>query len=87
MTHTPGPWDAIGVGSYFIRDQRTGVVVAQVPRRRGSAENARLLAAAPTMAEALLGLMQYVGGWDVTAADHPCVIARKAYEQATGKKL
>ena len=88
MTHSPGPWEAKGVGACFVCDE-SGGAVAQVTWRglKTTAANARLIAAAPNVTEALLGLMQYVGGWDVTAADHPCAIARKAYQQATGKKL
>jgi hypothetical protein len=34
------------------------------------------------LAAPLLGLLNYVGGWDLTDPQHPIVIARKAYEEA-----
>jgi len=39
------------------------------------------------LAEPLLELLQYIGGWDLTDEEHPIVKARKAYEAATGSKF
>jgi len=39
------------------------------------------------LAEPLLELLQYIGGWDLTEEENPIVKARKAYEAATGSKL
>ena len=47
------------------------------------AEDARLIAAAPDMLEALEDLLNYVGGWDAPA-DHPCGRARAAIAKARG---
>jgi hypothetical protein len=78
--HTPGPWG----------DDRKPVVVrgltwvahANYPTITGEA-NARLIAAAPDMLEALEDLLNYVGGWDAPA-DHPCGRARAAIAKARG---
>jgi len=52
MTHTPGPWKVMGEDVVLMRDERE--VVAWVGDIDGQmTDNARLIAAAPDMLEAL----------------------------------
>lgn len=95
-THTKGAWH-IGVGngngSIFADSGRTRLEsggttlypICEINSGWDEAEdaaNARLIAAAPELLDALQGLMNYVGGWDA-AADHPCGKARDAIKKAT----
>lgn len=52
-----------------------------IPREECAA-NARLIAAAPELLEALKGLLDYTGGHDEELG-HPCAIARDAIAKAT----
>jgi hypothetical protein len=95
--HTKGSWH-IGVGngngSIFADSGRTrlesgGTTLYPICEINSGwdegedAANARLIASAPELLDALQGLMNYVGGWDA-AADHPCGKARDAIQKATG---
>jgi hypothetical protein len=96
-THTKGPWHmgvGNGNGNVFADSGRTRLEsggttlypICQVNNGWNEAEdaaNARLIAIAPELLDALQGLMEYVGGWDA-AADHPCGKARDAITKATG---
>ena len=95
-THTKGPWHmgaGNGNGNVFADSGRTRLEsggttlypICQVNNGWNEAEdaaNARLIAIAPELLDALQGLMEYVGGWDA-AADHPCGKARDAIQKAT----
>jgi hypothetical protein len=96
-THTKGAWhigEGNGEGSIFADSGRTrfesgGTTlypICEINNGWNEAEdaaNARLIATAPELLDALQGLMEYVGGWDA-AADHPCGKARDAITKATG---
>ena len=91
--HTQGPWhtasDATGGLKYIVFDA-AGWTVADAKvfhghHNAGAADaNARLIAAAPELLDALQCLANYVGGWDAPDG-HPCAIARAAIAKATGE--
>jgi len=63
--HTPGPWKAHAEGGTVFGE--LGLLIASTPDR--NAENARLIAAAPELLEALecllsLGASEHFGKWD-----------------------
>ena len=63
--HTPGPWgiDINSVGEYLISAGPIGTPVdylAVITNRKRSKANARLIAAAPEMLEALTGLVEWM---------------------------
>ena len=80
--HTPGPWHiANGVQIRSNRDQ-----IAKIWMMRGGEgrENARLIAAAPDLLEALIELAAC--GAEAWGEDRPCVKwARAAIAKATGE--
>lgn len=79
---TPGPWYIDGIGLVCASTPERQLVVANV-RTNGRA-NARLIAAAPKLYEALSGLVAVLpGSWDCLADDE--VAAWKAAEAALAK--
>ena len=96
--HTPGPWgiDINSVGEYLISAGPIGTPVdylAVITNRKRSKANARLIAAAPEMLEALEGLFKecammhrYWGDGDnAKAADKAESFARAAIAKAKGE--
>lgn len=54
--HTPGPWHTVSVyADYEVRTTADAMVAVVNPVRCESAENARLIAAAPELLDALRG--------------------------------
>jgi hypothetical protein len=94
-THTQGPWKVThpiqdADADRYIWTQTNPAtghreLIAIIPDAEGDhvSADARLIATAPELLDALQGLMEYVGGWDA-AADHPCGKARDAIQKATG---
>lgn len=98
--HTPAPWHFIGDSlthrqfDIYAPTQAPKQHVCTVnnlsveklyQRDAGVAlANTRLIASAPDLLDALQGLLQYTGGWDLTDPTHPVVIARAAIAKATG---
>ena len=90
--HTPGPWTAPG-GIYVFTESVDTRYVAQAMHAEGMTEedvaaNARLIAAAPDLLEALQALVAQVerGDFDHIGPDHPSSAvhaARIAIENAT----
>jgi hypothetical protein len=86
MKHSPGPWKAERdtttrkthcwrIHSSDVRDLAGLEFLTAEDCDGYGADNARLIAAAPELADALRELMQYVGGWDAKPG-HPCAVAR-----------
>ena len=91
--HTPGPWEAHLDEAYFVTGPDRGRVAIMTHlkgahglggRRSGdeSAANARLIAAAPDLLEALTDLL----GWQTLAPDDVVAAARAAITKAEGVK-
>ena len=80
--HTPGPWHiANGVQ---IRSNRDQIAKIWMMRDGEGRENARLIAAAPDLLEALIELADC--GAEAWGEDRPCVKwARAAIAKATGE--
>jgi hypothetical protein len=89
--HTPGPWSATGASGRLQINDATGEMIAVI-RYLGNSEeaiaseaaNARLMATAPDLLEALQVLLDSVEGNRVTVGD--CNQARAAIARATGDK-
>lgn len=96
--HTPGPWKAHFEEAYFVTGPDLGRVAMMMNlkgahglggRRSGdeSASNARLIAAAPELLEALRGALEH---WPVPSSickDRPAYeAARAAIAKATGEQ-
>ena len=81
--HTPGPWHiANGVQ---IRSNRDQIAKIWMMRDGEGRENARLIAAAPDLLEALIELADC--GAEAWGEDRPCVKwARAAIARATGEQ-
>jgi len=87
MKHTPGPWEVAWGGSFdgtrevFVRRPEDDVAIAadilDPDTEAPSAANARLIAAAPELLEALRGLVDEQNG-------PPLLSARAAIARATG---
>jgi len=85
--HTPGPWKLIGCAVAV-----PGTDVARVYMPRGMSEeecraNGRLIAAAPTLLEALQGLMEYAGIIEERCDAVATQAARDAIALATSANL
>ena len=88
IKHTPGPWVCTAT-SHYAHDYRLEIPGGQMPFVRGEGveyANAKLIAAAPELLDALLALMKWqvkhVHVWDNPAYDD----AAKVIARATGKK-
>jgi hypothetical protein len=86
-THTQGPWYITDEGSQIVvqtfSDHPTGTLARIYRADKLAHSDARLIAAAPDLLEALQDLLNYAGGWDAPA-DHPCGRARAAIAKAKG---
>jgi hypothetical protein len=84
--HTPGPWKVTqhDMGA-FIRCPADYIIAGPVDTRRGHEANARLIAAAPELLEAL---REFVEAFEGCYADgEPAMIkAKAAIAKATGEK-
>lgn len=86
--HTPGPWRAKQYGKYgewkvLQADELRHHICTDIRGLDGMDEaNARLIAAAPTLLEALQELLTYLGDWD-DPTHETCVKARAAIARAT----
>ena len=86
--HTPGPWD-MDEGDYGIYQIETSDQIAEVFSHHPDEElkaNARLIAAAPELLEALRELLEYDGG-AFCVCDDPYAMdrARAAIAKAEGR--
>lgn len=90
VKHTPGPWvveglvESNGVGAFRIVSPDNTHAVADVYEIEGREANARLIAAAPEMLEALINarsLLETVGGFE---ASNECIQLSAIIEKATG---
>lgn len=95
--HTPGPWEAHFEEAYFVTGPDLGRVAMMMNlkgahglggRRSGneSAANARLIAAAPDLLEALKEIEAGTQFWDSYPIEHPYGKAKAAIAKATGEK-
>ena len=83
--HTQGPWHTAGDQGVQIRSQRDQIAKVWTMRGNEWKANARLIAAAPELLEALIELADC--GAEAWGEDRPCVrIARDAIAKATGGK-
>jgi hypothetical protein len=87
MGHTPGPW-RIGDAGHTVFGPPNGSpsprTVATVVPHNDRRDNARLIAAAPEMKQALGDLLEWatlMGGWDSPAWER----AQQAYNKAEGR--
>ena len=79
--HTPGPWHTAGDQGVQIRSQRDQIAKVWTMRGNEWKANARLIAAAPELLEALIELADC--GAEAWGEDRPCVrIARAAIAKA-----
>lgn len=87
--HTPGPWHLVGSlpgirHKVHFDEYGHGWSIAHVCNGDCAEENARLIAAAPELLEALIELAE--AGEDAWGADRPCVrIAKQVIAKATGQ--
>ena len=91
MSHTPGPWIAVGGWVEHPDDNVADICTCDIElmgqERLGrssdeTAANARLIAAAPEMLETLVDLL----GWQTLAPDDVVAQARAAIAKARGEK-
>lgn len=86
--HTPGPWKAIESPSRgaYIHTSRAKIRICEVVRSPDAMANARLIAAAPEMLEALRRLTFAAANRDNTMGD-PCrLLECKAELEAAGRE-
>ncbi len=87
--HTPGPWHHTGREFNDVRDSDDELVAVALHLRVGQPQrsvqeaeaNARLIAAAPELLEALQQALEFVDGWKELSW---CAPARAAIAKATG---
>ena len=91
--HTPGPWT---VGPWFDNDGQPEIIIEHVTPHGnlvpavalgglvGQEANARLIAAAPELLDALRGLLRCMADDEEYGPDHRVTIARAAIAKATG---
>ena len=90
MKHTPGPWrigtappngeQAIGT----IRGMMVAVATTGVGMEKETLANARLIAAAPELLEALRGMLEVFGDEFGIGSSETCDAARAAIAKSTG---
>jgi hypothetical protein len=81
--HTPGPW-AVTADGINIKTKDTDIMICENGGETGATEdkaNARLIAAAPDMLEALENLENN----GVEIPDHAWIMIKNAIDKATGK--
>ena len=92
MGHTPGPWrsthyNAVLKSCNFFAieaEDHTGMIAEVDDDTKDAEANARLIAAAPEMKQALGELLEWatlMGGWDSPAWER----AQRAYNKAEGR--
>ena len=84
-------WKAILEDAIWKVKSSDGVKIASVEKGRQAEANAKLIAASPTMFEALSGLVQLIGEEDLPdngelSGAAICDLARSAVALATGKQ-
>ena len=96
--HTPGPWRISTANPFAVNTSEAGIATAHgidaanysefFPSTEQAKANARLIAAAPELLEALLALEEVDGfkGWHHTY-DEACAKARAAIAKATGNTI
>ena len=88
--HTPGPWQYTPTNtehvSHIIRASDGFGVATATPQGRATARNARLIAAAPDMLEALKSLVSANNSTDGMAMRKAWDNARAVIARATGEK-
>jgi hypothetical protein len=93
MSHTPGPWTAIGA---FIENRHSGIAVCKTmcrlndeghfPVESEADANARLIAAAPDLLESLKAMLDDFCGYDMDKFDKELAAkAEAAIAKAEGK--
>ena len=85
--HTPGPWTfkPHEMGT-FVRCEKGYIISGPVNERPGHEANARLIAAAPDLLEALKNVCTQLLGWGVsTDPEHPDRVALRNAEAAIDK--
>jgi hypothetical protein len=88
--HTPGPWEANKYGSraahWQVDKTDSERVIASMTRGEDAEANARLIAAAPELLEALEGILFELGlnGGATPPDSDPCKLARAAIAKAKG---
>lgn len=92
MAHTPGPWEAVGDRDdegIMIVQSATGGEVCDIVSTLGYAEadeaNARLIAAAPDLLEALVDFVEQVEAYDRLHGANSCAISPDAARLAIAK--
>jgi len=82
--HTPGPWFVASEGSYKVASvtSTTGVYADTLPEAAQIAADARLIAAAPELLEALKLAQSIIGHPDDAHSQHIAAVIAKA----TGEK-
>ena len=89
MKHTPGPWNYDRSGySLYVNSGRELVTALSMDGKRleTSEANARLIAAAPDMLNALMDFVSYFGHDNDNGLDEMLTNARAAIAKATGEK-
>ena len=90
MNHTPGPWATYGHRQRFVQTEDAIIEIAEINRNEDNAEaNARLVAAAPCLLEALRMLYDetadYIHLNKLGGMDNQCMkLARAAIAKAVG---
>lgn len=101
-THTPGPWVADWTTSYngqerqgwFVRDGKNVEFHIELPNGTSAEANARLIAAAPDLLDALHGMLKRYtelvncgdcGHWN-PEEEQPVINGRNAIAKATSEK-
>ena len=92
LKHTPGPWKlslGTGVQYDYIIETKGGALIAAYPHYSGATKkvtkaNARLIAAAPDLLQALISL-ERLAGQSLMHAEQVRIDARTAIAKATGE--
>ena len=86
--HTPGPWHTAGEQGVQIRSAKDQIAKVWTMRGNEWKANARLIAAAPDLLEALRAMVDYFGPHpDVdNGLDETLTAARAAIAKATGEQ-
>lgn len=83
VTHTPGPWRVEGGLPWQPAVRAGGALIAETRNRNDDGANARLIAAAPELLEALRNLLNYSEHSDDTSS--LCVEVEDAARAALAK--
>ena len=87
--HTPGPWEAVGLTVCQVPPGGREIIFGAHNTRSGDKDerqaNARLIAAAPELLEALRGLVETSETRDRLAIEDALIHARAAIAKAEGR--